>query len=251
MAEAQTIFYKFTPQPLSEDQRQSTFQMIHSSLGPRTRVFADCKDGWLCFFDHDCLPSDDLVRSINEKLKNLDPNIVLAGSYSNPAKASLLQRAHNFVCNTWLVSDTSLSVRSSKVLGGFFALYRNESLRQLDFSEAPRWGGEDAFMARQLVQAGRQILVDPTLCVTHDTSKKISHFLKRAWLHGWNHSKYDLNPHVLVHGVSEKTIQLNRKKFWQKQLRTQSFPVRFCVALHFSILTLAKLTQQILRKRSS
>lgn len=208
---------------------------LNSNLCSRQDAFSIWQERWILFFDHDCVFTEKLIVEVLKELAHFDHSQVLAGFYKNPIGANFLQRAHNFIANQWLSRSSNESIKN--ILGGFFAIYSTALLVDLDYSNLPKWGAEDKALSRLLQNSGFQIQICKKLSVEHNTSRKISHFIKRAWFHGSHFQRtYDLNTKVNL--VEEIRI-------WIRETRGLDRSARFFVCIHFLILVLAKLIQEV------
>lgn len=209
-----------------------------SSKQCRGEFITDNPGQWLFFIDHDCQVDQVVLHKIRSVIEsNGTPgNLVYSGTYRNPVHASLLQRVHNFIANTWLEQSYTSSEHYRLILGGVFLIH---SGKKLDYSRAGDlfWGAEDKALSYVLNQQGYSInrLVDFQL--THNTSRSLQHFLKRAYLHGKNEVKY---------------MESNRNKinyrFWTHKIGFANLNLLPLILLHFCIQRAAILFQKAPRR---
>lgn len=197
-------------------------------------------NSWVLFIDSDC----HLIDSTKEELvifltqDGHKKNLILSGKYKNPNASFYLQRTHNFIANTWVNFYHRLEKSEAQLLGGIFLIFTHEKIIAGLDNKICFWGSEDKYLGYQLKSAGYNIAFQPKFCAIHETSKQWGHFLRRAFLHGFNDH----------HTEKLKLMQVFTKiKFWLFELQNEDFLLAPAVLLHFLILGLGKLFQKILR----
>jgi hypothetical protein len=213
--------------------------LLNSRMCQRQDAFNLFDNQWLCFFDHDCKYTTELISNIEASLINKQKHLILAGRYLNPDKASVLQRAHNFVSNQWV--SLSASEEYKHFLGGFFVIYCDQKLKNIVFADLPIWGGEDLALAIILQRNNYKVDVHEGLFVEHHTAKSLKHFFRRAWLHGKNGQIFK------IENIKPNTVKI---KQWSQKMKDLSFLVKGFVLLHFLILILARTVQKLRRLHS-
>ena len=220
--------------------------LVRFNYSPKQIVFADSHvfsreviinqhlGEWLFFLDHDCVPTAESLAWLSHATQNEpDHSCVLAGLYLNPMNSNLIQRAHNFIANTWVQQSFETSATNKTFLGGVFLIFCRHKVEESE----KFWGAEDKLMAHRLSSQGLQISFAPELTVGHSTSNSISHFIKRAWFHGVNDVKY-------------MPTQLDRINilYWIRKIDFLKLGLVLLILLHFCIQRAAKLVQRILQK---
>lgn len=217
---------------------ESKIHFCNSGQISRLNFLKNHPDEWLLFLDSDCLISKEILQSLENT--NNDKQIVLAGKYLNPPSSTYLQRAHNFVANTWLFSSYRPN-KAKKLLGGAFLIYSDkEKLNNITEIKELFWGAEDKLLSQQLLSAGYKLKFEPKFEVTHHTSKKLKHFVRRAWLQGYN-------DHFGQGRRQKEILDIN---YWLFELATTNPLLAPAVLVHFLILQLGKWFQKVRPLRS-
>lgn len=193
---------------------------------------------WILFIDHDCVLQADVKDKIIQLLSayQSQSGVVITGLYENPQAATQLQRAHNWIANTWLeMSYTNVAMSPAPlVLGGCF-LVRSPSLVPGVLPQ-DMWGAEDKLLAKLLKQNQLKFYFHPEIRMKHDTSKSWMHFLRRAWLHGQNDMAYET-----------KTSDRLRYSVWLRKIASADFDLVALILLHFCIQKTAMRVRRVLR----
>jgi|SRR3989338_3979019 len=194
--------------------------------------------GWVIFIDSDCYISSEVFKLMCQRIQSQQwvKSHVYTGTYMDPEDTSYLQKVHNFIANTWLRSHFQFSQSEKTLLGGAFAMYCDPQRLEKIESGALFWGGEDSFLARQLVQNQYEIQFDSDFVVTHATQKTWSHFLRRAFKQGQN-SNFSRGR------SSRKSIE--NSKYWFSELAKLNRGLVPAVLLHFLVLWLGRGFQKI------
>lgn len=213
----------------------SAVHFCDSKIKSRISFCQELPNQWILFLDSDCHVTSETWNLITKQ--NLSIDCVLAGTYVNPDNPGYFQKSHNLIANAWL-ENSFHEGNSPYVLGGSFLIYSNPKLQKLASASMPLfWGAEDKQLALQLSELGITIKKEPSFVVTHHCSKKLSHFMRRAWLQGVNDD------------FSKDEFSLHRKnkisKHWLSLLAPTNLWLAPAVLLHFSILMLGKWFQLI------
>lgn len=207
-----------------------------SSRLSRLDVINQHIDQWLFFIDHDCRLSFAHQKQIESliQLYQAESTPVVSGLYLNPKMASQLQRAHNWIANTWVELSYQLA-KQPVLLGGCFLVRVQHKIS----GELPHdlWGAEDKKLAQILHQNKATFHFHPEVQVLHETNGHWGHFLRRAWLHGQN----DVEGRFEFSGG-------RRYSGWLKKIVSADFDLIGLILLHFCIQKTAKQVQLILRK---
>ncbi len=208
----------------ADSRQQTRLDVINQNVGQ-----------WVLFIDHDCalspLTRDALVR-LTHRYEEAGA-VVLAGLYENPVPSTRLQRAHNWIANTWLELSFQ-QLNQPVILGGCFLIRTNNSISGV--LPQDMWGAEDKLLARLLNENAVSFFFHPEIKMKHNTSKGWMHFFRRAWLHGQN----DLTNFV------EETNG-HRYSAWLKKIASADLDLTALILLHFCIQKTAKQVQQVLR----
>jgi cellulose synthase/poly-beta-1,6-N-acetylglucosamine synthase-like glycosyltransferase len=210
--------------------------ILNSKRNDRSAAFLKFSDVWICFFDHDCVFDQDLMHRIESKLMVYPQHQILAGLYKNPSRPTALQVAHNFICNQWVFK--SLEENQQVFLGGFFAIYSSVQLQKINFSNLPKWGAEDHALALLLQTEKYKIQIEKELCVEHQTSTQLYHFIRRAYRQG---------RHTVQFKMDHQKLNSIKFDFWNRHTKVLQLRYRLIVYLHFLILILAKKFQTLRR----
>lgn len=144
---------------------------------------------WLLFLDHDCFINSATLVKIANLIREQGQvgDIVFSGRYLNSDGAGYFQRGHNFIANTWLEQSYAFGTQNCLILGGVFLIH---CVRKPVFTQTRFWGAEDKMLSYELGQQGFSVQFSEAFSVRHETTGSLSHFLKRAYLHGKNEVKY-------------------------------------------------------------
>lgn len=192
---------------------------------------------WLLFLDHDCiltLAQAQVLNKIVEGLKANSGNQVVTGLYVDSPQSVVLQRAHNWIANTWLACSYDFQFEYPFLLGGIFLIYSNKAHFENDLPVGI-WGAEDKYLALVLKKAGFLFQHNPELKVDHDTTKSFKHFLKRAYLHGINDVRY----------FTQYPQQGSNFLYWLRKIDYSDVRLVFLVALHFFVQRGARIFQTL------
>jgi GT2 family glycosyltransferase len=189
-------------------------------------------NNWLLFLDHDCFVKPETKSLVLKWISQTEKRpVVFAGRYSNPREACALQRAHNLIANTWLSHSHSSIAHVPLVLGGAFLVYAGHEVK---VPEVKFWGGEDKLLAVHLNEKGYDFVLQNGFEVTHDTSPSLSHFLRRAYLHGKNDALYFSKENKV------------KTSYWIQKIDFSDVSSASLILLHFCIQRAAKWIQKAL-----
>jgi len=209
--------------------------IVNSFVADRSAIFSTLANQWVLFIDSDVELNPKKLEQIQSELPRLSQSHVYCGMYENPAGASIQQQAHNALSNFWLQQGHN-QPQPTRLLGGFFMLF----LDPQKISKLPKiplfWGGEDVFLGYELQKVGFQLILKPEWKLAHHTSNSFKHFIKRAWLHGWNHRRH---PRV---NSSDLRLQLTD---WIRFLKTQQILCGILIMFHFMLFFCAKIIRNI------
>lgn len=216
--------------------RDESIVWCNSSCQTRGAIINEYINTWLLFLDYDCVVDRSTLDCIEQLIaKEPSPgNLVYAGVYRNPASASYIQKAHNFIANTWLEQSYSSKKCAKFILGGVFLIY-NTQVNKI-FNNILFWGAEDKALSYELNSLKYKISYVKELSVQHYTNSTYKHFLKRAYLHGANEVKYLKN--------NKSRISY---RFWIRKIGCVNLHLLPLVLLHFCIQKMAMLIQKVLR----
>jgi hypothetical protein len=189
----------------------------NSNLKSRWEVLNQFPNQWICFFDADCEVNETLVKRVHCELSGLSQSTILCGRYSNQSNSSSIERAYNFICNTWL--EAGLKFNYPRLLGGFFVVYSSVDLRSMNFSEIPRWGGEDLHFARLADLKSFKLKLIDGLCVVHKPNTSLRHFIFRSFVQGKNRI-----------GDSHRNLG-----YWFSELSKNSWEIKLIVIFHLFV----------------
>lgn len=185
---------------------------------------------WILFLDHDCQIDKENLSWLRSKINSSsEDNLIFAGSYVNTAASSYLQKAHNYIANCWLRK------KQNRILGGAFLIYSKMHFSDSVVEENLFWGGEDAHLARTLLDKGFCFFQPLDFKVIHLTNMSFKHFVKRAFLHGL-HYCMDLD-------------HTGHRKLTTNYLAVDSVNLWPAVLLHFFCFGLGGITGKFLRLR--
>lgn len=214
----------------------------NSSSQTRVSVINNNIKTWLLFLDYDCYISlevlDHMVQLMKETRENHD--IVYAGSYINPIGVNYMQKAHNFIANTWFEQSYSvlefnkLSYKPNYklILGGVFLIHSTQKIA--DYENTLFWGAEDKALSYALNVLNYQISYVKEFKVHHNTSGSLFHFFKRACLHGKNEVRY-----------IKKNKNNTNYLFWIRRIGFANLNLMPLILLHFCIQRTAGLVQKV------
>lgn len=190
---------------------------------------------WIFFIDHDCELQATSLAEIAKLVQSYhdEKGVVVAGLYENPQQATILQRAHNWIANTWLTFSYS-NGDEPLILGGCFLVRAPSPV--VGLLPQDMWGAEDKKLAQILKQNKMKFFFHPEVKIKHNTSKSWMHFVRRAWLHGRNDIDYGAS------ASSDQTLLA-----WLKKIASADFELIAPILLHFCIQKTAKQVRQILR----
>ena len=138
----------------------------------------------LFFLDHDCMLSAEQAKALNniynKKINESLDSWLIAGTYCDSDNSTAMQKAHNWIANSWLYHSYENNTDFPMFLGGVFLVYSEATNFKKDL-EIGVWGGEDKYLAKVLSEAGFKFELDKNLKVNHLTSKSLFHFLRRAY----------------------------------------------------------------------
>jgi hypothetical protein len=173
----------------------SSQKIIFADSKKKTRldVIKENSSEWLLFLDHDCILTKSQSVILNTIISNLNfdrpKNQIVAGLYANSKQSNSIQKAHNWIANTWLNASYIETSKFPSLLGGVFLIFSDGVVDATDLGVGV-WGAEDKYLALKLQQVGFKFSYKPELQVEHLTTKSLKHFFKRAYLHGVNDAKY-------------------------------------------------------------
>lgn len=179
---------------------------------------------WLLFLDHDCFVSGETLENIKILIRTRSAygDVVFSGRYLNSESAGYLQRAHNFIANTWLEQSFAFAAQNSLMLGGVFLVH---STKKIVFKYQDRfWGAEDKVLSYELSQQGFNFSFLENFRVRHETTGTLNHFLNRAYLHGKND--------VIYLKTSNNKISY---RFWIQKIGFANASLLPLILLHFCI----------------
>lgn len=210
---------------------QSRAMIINQNIG-----------GCLLFLDADCMLDRLLYNELIEYIKlpdNIQKKFVICGLYKNPNKSKYLQRAHNFVANTWLESSfiDANSSANRFLLGGAFLVNAIESIN-IEHEEI-FWGGEDKILSLRLKEKEYLFILNKNFQVEHATSCLFSHFFHRAIMQGKNE--------ILVPSMPKARINY---QFWFRKIGFANLPLLPLILFHFCIQKTAQMFQKIHQVRT-
>ena len=185
---------------------------------------------WLLFLDHDCELTPLALKAIASLPEESRHPMVFAGRYLNPEGAAWLQKGHNFIANGWLEQSYLREQSPKLILGGIFLVFCN--IKIPNFENEMIWGAEDKILSYEMHRLNFEFRLLPDFAVVHSTSPKLLHFLKRAWLHGINDSKY----------ITENKNAANYP-YWIRRIGFANLHLVFLILLHFCIQKMALLIQ--------
>lgn len=203
----------------------------------RFDFIAQTPNSWILFLDADCTIEKSIL---DDMLTKLDKKSIIAGVYENPEPSCYLQRVHNFIANTWLTSAYKMPGSSPHLLGGAFLIFsdQNRNLKFVKDHSTLFWGAEDKQLAKQLKHHEYSFEMDCEFKVVHATSTSRMHFLKRAWMQGYNNF-------LSFNYKDNEASKVKVLKYWVSELaKTDPFLLPL-ILVHFSILQLGKLAQKI------
>lgn len=187
----------------------------------------------LFFMDHDCMLNKEQSLVLNSLANKMTPkNQIVAGVYADSPDSQPLQKAHNWIANTWLKESYENKAKYPVMLGGVFLVYANDVNFEKDLGVGV-WGAEDKHLARVLKNAEFDFMYEPQLQVVHETTLSIKHFLKRAYLHGVNDVKY-----------FTQYPQGSSFLYWLRKIDYSDVRLVALVALHFFVQRVAKIFQK-------
>lgn len=220
---------------------KENIHFCNSKITTRLAFIKKQPNRWLLFLDSDCEISPETVVVLKSHAEKKQTEKIFVGIYSNPQWASYLQKVHNFIANTWLQSSYEFTTQKRKLLGGaFFIFVDQEKLKNTNEPEQLFWGAEDKFLSQQLLKISYDLRCEPKFKVTHYTSKKLNHFIRRAWLQGYN-------DHFVVNSDAKEKLEIN---YWLSELAKTNLWLTPAVLVHFLILQSGKLFQKVRPQRN-
>lgn len=209
----------------------------NSNTQTRLDIIKKNPNQWLFFMDHDCFLTIAQSEVLNNLIASLNhtnsENRIVAGEYANSKQNSSIQKAHNWIANTWLKASYEASSKDTLLLGGVFLVYSN-GVASVDDLGVGVWGAEDKHLALLLRNQGFKFNHNPDLRAEHTTTKSFKHFIKRAYWHGVNDVKY-FNQHQ----------QGSSFLYWLRKIDFLDVRLVALVALHFFVQRVAKIFQTI------
>lgn len=180
---------------------------------------------WLFFIDHDCHLDLSTLAVVKEIIvtAEISENLIFTGQYTDPSTPALLQRAHNFIANSWL--EHAYIEGNGALLGGVFLIRSNV---KIDEPFEIFWGAEDKGLALKLKGLNFKFSHRKELRVIHHTSKSFGHFFRRAWLHGKNEI------YLLPQTSNQSSGGINCR-FWIRKVDFADLLIMPLIALHFFV----------------
>ncbi|AGH95602.1 hypothetical protein A11Q_1386 [Pseudobdellovibrio exovorus JSS] len=197
------------------------------------------QEQWLCFLDHDCRMTSkslQVLTSLVEVQKSSQQSEVYAGYYANPMCASYLQKAHNLVANIWVEHSFRPESKFNFFLGGAFLVRSWTELPALEHQKDNFWGAEDKYLSYLLQGNGFELKTLVDFEVVHSTTTSWQHFVRRAFLHGYNEDKMIQYPQEAV-----------SYGFWLRRVGVSGLYLSPAIVLHFCIQRVARLAQKVPR----
>lgn len=226
----------------------------------REQFFLQRPFRWMLFVDADCQLRLDMLNQmavrleLYAKLRGESTAQILTGCYENLKESKYLQRVHNLIANLWVKKFYKQKCTNKAFLGGVFLVYHELeadhvcSRKEIALGQY-LWGGEEERLARVLRQSPFSFVfnLDEDLAVVHLCSYRMSHFLKRAWVHGINKVKYqDLQQQdaSLNEFAYSESLILNLFYFF-KNIYFRDLFLLPGVVLHFSVQKAGWLFQKV------
>ena len=203
--------------------------VVNSALAHRMEISKSKETGWCLFVDHDVDVDINFTNYLKSILQTLDQKKIYAGLYRDSMNATYLQRIHNLICNQWLLEGEK--VGQNRLLGGFFLMYVTPALQAVNWQNCHFWGAEESLIVKHLQKLNYQFCVRQDWYLVHNTSQSLRHFIKRAFLHGFNK---DLNSSM------PKCSRLNSFKLQIKSLNL--YLVGFL--LHYGLVLCGEIAQR-------
>jgi hypothetical protein len=225
---------------------KNTILWCNSKIKTRLECINECvPNAWYLFLDHDCIIDEFNYKellSIIEK-RSIYPETnghVLLGVYKNTENSSYLQQAHNWISNNWIQLRFNYNSNFYPVLlGGAFAFIKSNNQVFKSELNLSKWGSEDKSLAYVLHKNRFSFSFIEKIKISHETSASIFHFLKRAFLHGYND---ELNDLLRKENKANFSFLLC---YWMRRFASLRFYLVLPVLLHFFVQICGRIVRKV------